>query len=117
MSKKTIAKEAVNALYKLTNPLNCFLAACYDIFNSVDSLEYNPNTKVDSYLSVFNSQFTSQKATNRKHKRIQIYLFIKKRLNILFKCLTYKEYRIWLFNVLTDKDWYKRKLIQFGIKK
>jgi len=27
LSKKTNAKEAVNALDKLTNPLNCFLAA------------------------------------------------------------------------------------------
>ena len=117
LSKKTNSKNAVNTLNKLTNPLNCFLAVCYEVFNKVESLEYNPNTKVDSYLSIFNSQFTNQKATNRKHKRIQIYLFIKKRLNILFKCLIYKEYRIWLFNVLIDKDWYNQKLIQFGIKK
>ena len=41
LSKKTNAKDAVNALDKLTNPLNCFLAACYEVFNKVDSLEYN----------------------------------------------------------------------------
>ena len=113
LSKKTNAKDAVNTLNKLTNPLNCFLAACYEVFNKVESLEYNPNTKVDSYLSVFNSQFTSQKATNRKHKRIQIYLFIKKRLNTLFKCLIYKVYRLWLFEKLSSLDFYKRRL---GIK-
>ena len=117
LSKKTNAKDAVNTLDKLTNPLNYFLATCYEVFNNVESLEYNNTKKVVSYLSVFNSQFTNPKATKRKHKRIQIYLFIKKRLNILFKCLIYREYRIWLFNVLTDKNWCKRKLTQLGIKK
>ena len=41
LSKKTNAKDAVNTLNKLSHPLNCFLAACYEVFNSVDSLEYN----------------------------------------------------------------------------
>jgi hypothetical protein len=117
LSKKTNAKDAVNTLDKLTNPLNCFLAACYEVFNSVDSLEYNNTKKVAFYLSVFNSQFTNRKTTKRKHKRIKIYLFLKSRLNILYKFITYKEYRVWLFNLLTDKNWYKEKGIQLGIKK
>jgi hypothetical protein len=117
LSKKTNAKDAVNALDKLANPLNCFLAACYEVFNSVDSLEYNNTKKVAFYLSVFNSQFTNRKTTKRKHKRIKIYLFLKSRLNILYKFITYKEYRVWLFNLLTDKNWYKEKGIQLGIKK
>ena len=33
----------------------------------------------------FNSQFLNPKATKKKHKRIKIYLFIKSRLNILYK--------------------------------
>ena len=45
LSKKTNAKDAVNTLDKLTNPLNCFLAACYEVFNAVDSLEYNKTQK------------------------------------------------------------------------
>ena len=49
LSKKTNAKEAVNTLDTLSHPLNCFLAACYEVFNSVDSLEYN-NTKKASFL-------------------------------------------------------------------
>ena len=49
LSKKTIAKDAVNTLNKLSHPLNCFLAACYEIFNSVDSLEYKKN-KNDSFI-------------------------------------------------------------------
>jgi hypothetical protein len=116
LSKKTNAKDAVNTLDKLANPLNCFLAACYEVFNTVDSLEYNNTTKTASYLSVFNSQFTDRKTTKRRHKFIKTYLFLKFRLNIIYKSIIYKEYRVWLFNLLTDKNWYKRKLIQLGIK-
>jgi hypothetical protein len=116
LSKKTNAKAAVNALDKLTNPLNCFLAACNEVFNSVESLEYNNTSKTASYLSVFNSQFSDRNKTSRRHKRIKIYLFIKLRLNIILKSIIYKEYRVWLFKRVTDKNWYKEKLIQFGIK-
>jgi hypothetical protein len=117
LSKKTNAKAAVNALDKLSHPLNCFLAACYEVFNKVDSLEYNNTKKAASYLSVFNSQFTSRKTTKIRHKLIKTYLFLKSRLNILYKSIIYKEYRVWLFKRVTDKNWYKKKIIQFGIKK
>jgi hypothetical protein len=117
LSKKTNAKDAVNILYKLSHPLNCFLAACYEVFNKVDSLEYNKTTKTDSYLRDFNSQFTNPIPTKRQSKYIKIYLFIKIRLKIILKSIVYKEYRVWLLKILTDKNWCKRKLIQLGIKK
>ena len=115
LSKKTSAKAAMNTLDKLTNPLNCFLAACYEVFDRLDSLEYNKTTKTASYLRDFNSQFVNP--IPPRHKLINIYLFIRLRLIIILKCMIYKEYRVWLLNLLTDKDWFKRKLIQFGIKK
>jgi ribosomal protein L10 len=104
LSKKTNANAAVNTLDKLSQPLNCFLAACYEVFNKVDSLEYTNTKKAASYLSIFNSQFTNRKRTKRKHNRIKIYLFIKSRVNILYKSIIYKEYRVWLFKRLTDKN-------------
>ena len=117
LSKKTNAKDAVNALNNLTNPLNCFLAACYEVFNAVDSLEYNNTKNAASYLSTFNSQFTNRQTTKIRHKRIKIYLFIKFRVNILYKSIIYKEYRVWLFKRVTDKNWYKEKGILLGIRK
>ena len=117
LSKKTNAKAAVNVLDKLTNPLNCFLAACYEVFNKVESLEYNKTKNSASYLNVFNSQFSNRQTTKIRHKRIKIYLFIKNRLNIIYKSIMYKEYRVWLFKRLTDKNWYNEKGIQLGIKK
>ena len=116
LSKKTSAKDAANSLNTLNHPLNCFLATCHEVFNSVASLEYNNTTKTAAYLSDFNSQFANPKATYRKHKRIQIYLFLKQRLTIIYQCIIYKEYRVWLFKRLTDKNWYKEKGIQLGIR-
>ena len=117
LSKKTNAKKAMNTLDKLTHPLNCFLAACYEVFNAVDSLEYNNTKNTASYLNVFNSQFSNRQTTKIRHKRIKIYLFIKSRVNILYKAAIYKEYRVWLFKRVTDKNWYKEKGIQLGIRK
>ena len=61
--KKTNAKDAVNTLNNLTNPLNCFLAACNEVFNNVGSLEYNITKKTTSYLSVFSNQFNDREKT------------------------------------------------------
>jgi hypothetical protein len=115
LSKKTNAKDAVNTLDKLSQPLNCFLAACCEVFNNVYSLEYNKTKNAASYLNVFNSQFSNIQTTKIRHKRIKIYLFIKNRLNIIYKSIMYKEYRVWLFKRVTDKNRYK-KIIQLGIK-
>ena len=106
LSKKTSAKDAMNKLDKLKYPLNCFLAACHEVFNRVDSLEYNNTKMTASYLNVFNSQFTKPVLKRIRDKRISIYLFISSRLNILYKSLIYKEYRVWLFRRLTDKNRY-----------
>ena len=75
LSKKTNAKDAVNTLNKLSHPLNCFLAACYEVFNRVDSLESTKQQKLASYLSEFNSQFTNPIPIKRQSTHIRfIYL-------------------------------------------
>jgi len=117
LSKKTNAKEAVNALDKLTNPLNCFLAACYEIFNKVDSLVYTNTKMTVSYLKIFNGQFDNPTSTKKRRKRVKTYIFIKSRLNILYKSVIHKKYRVWLFKRLSDVNWYKEKLVQLGFKK
>ena len=116
LSKKTNAKEAINTLKTLSHPLNCFLATCYEVFNSADSLEYNNTKKTTSYLGIFNSQFTDPKTTKRKHKRIKIYLSIKSTLIFCFKCIFYKQHRNLLFSRLLDRSWRKEKLTQLGFK-
>lgn len=116
LSKKTNAMAAVDGLDKLSHSLHCFLAACYEVFDSVESLAYTPTKKVSFYLRTFTDQFTNPKATQRRHKRIKWYQFIKTRVALLYKAMLFQEYRVWLFHLLTDKNWYKRKLVQLGIK-
>ena len=117
LSKKTNAKDAVHSLDKLTYPLNCFLAACYEVFNTVESLEYNPTARTASYLSVFNSQFSNPDKFKKRQNRVKRYLLIKVKLNFYFKCIFYAEFRDLLFVRLKDRKWRKEKRIQFGIKK
>ena len=117
LSKKTSAKATMNTLDKLKYPLNCFLSACYEVFNRVNSLEYNKTTKTALYLRDFNSQISNPIRAKTRSTYIKIYLFIKIRFSIILKSIIYKEYRVYLFNLLTDKDWQKRKLVQLGIKK
>lgn len=115
LSKKTNSLDAVNSLNKLRHPLNCFLAACYEIFNKVKSIEYKKNAKTAFYLRNFKNQFT--KPIRKQSKCNQLYFFTKRGLYILCKASIYKEYRVFLFKSLTDKNWWKEKRIQLGFKK
>ena len=105
LSKKTNAKAAIQTLDRLSPPLNSFLAACYEVFDKPASLEYHSTTKTASYLSVFKSQLSNSRKTKRRQNRMRAYLFIKTRLKLLYKAIWYKEYLLWLFKRLTDKQW------------
>jgi hypothetical protein len=108
LSKKTNAKDAVNALDKLINPLNCFLASCYEVFNTVDSLKYNNTKMTASYLSIFNSQFINREKTKRQHNRFRTFLRVKLNLIFLYNCTFRKEYRSYLSKIVIDKIWHKK---------
>ncbi len=116
LSKKTNAKRVMIAFDKLTNPVNCFLATCYEVFNKVDSLKYIKTKNTVLYLNVFKSQFNNSKKTTTRYKRIKKYLTLKYRINLIYKSFLHKDYRVYLYNRVTDKNWYKEKLIRLGIK-
>ena len=112
LSKKTNAQQAVNNLYKLKKPLHYFLAGCYEVFNSPDSLQYIKTRKTAAYVKRFKNQFANTKKVRRKRLIIKNYLALKLFLYTLYRCLVYKEYTIWLLHKMTDKNWYKKKLTQ-----
>ena len=107
LSKKTNAKEAVNTLKKLTYPLNCFLAACYEVFNNVDSLEYYKTVKTETYLTSFKNYLSDSKKGKRNYYRIKCYLFIKSRITVFCRFILHKEYRVGVLKIVIDKNWYK----------
>ena len=110
LSKKTNAQEATSKLNKLKKPLQCFLAACYEVFNSPDSLVYPKTKKTAAYLKRFKKQLTNTIQVKRKRLVIKNYLAIKLFFYTLYKCMIYREYTIWLFYKITDKNWYRKKL-------
>ena len=103
LSKKTSAKDAMTKLNKLIHPLNCYLASCYEVFDRIDSLEYNKTKKTAYYLDVFNSQLTNHKTTKIRHKIISTYFLINSKLNALYKSIISKEYRVWLLKRFKTK--------------
>ena len=117
LSKKTNAQQAVNKLDKLKKPLHCFLAGCYEVFNSPDSLQYIKTRKTAAYVKQFKKQFANTKKVRRKRLIIKNYLALKLFLYTLYRCLVYKEYTIWLLHKMTDKNWYKEKFNFLTAKK
>ena len=110
LSKKVSAKNAVNTISSLKNPLHCFLAACGEVFNNPDSLEYTQTKKTKAYLNMFKELFTNPKKVNRRIARIKTYLYLKYVLGFLYNGIFYKKYRSWLFLLVIDPSFWKRKL-------
>ena len=117
LSKKTNANTAFNKLNQLKNPLNCFLATCFEVFNKPETLQYNTTNEIKKYLHIFNKHLIDNDLRNRKYKKTEIKLFIKSRLRIIYKSIFNKAHRSWLIKRTTDKNWHQEKLIQIGLKK
>ncbi|TXD46681.1 nucleotidyltransferase family protein [Polaribacter sp. IC073] len=117
LSKKTPVINAFDHFETLKNPLNCFAASCHIVFGSVQSLKYEKTKETEAYLSKFLNDLKHQERTKKEYVKIDRKLFIKTRLNIIKKSLFNKEYRQWLMNRTSDKNWQREKLIQLRIKK
>ena len=117
LSKRTNAIVAFDKFNKLKKPLNCFLAICYEVFNSPKSLEYNNTNEIETYLNTFDAYLNDIILRNKHYKKTRRKLFIKTRLDIIYKSFFNKDHRNWLIKRTTDKNWYKEKLVQVGLKK
>ena len=117
LSKKTIAKNTFKKFNRLEHPLNCFLASCFEVFNKTKTLQYTSSKKIEKYLIVFNKFLNNRGLYSNNYEKIINKKAILLRFTIIYKSFFYKEYRVWLFKRITDKNWQKEKLIQLGIKK
>jgi hypothetical protein len=117
LSKRTCAKTSFDSFNKLKNPLNCFLASCFEVFNKVNSLHYSEDLETKAYLKHFNNQLENDSFRQQHHNKTKTNLFIKERLNIIKDSLFDKEKRNWLLKRTTDKNWQREKLVQLGLKK
>ena len=110
LSKKVSAKNAVNTISKLSHPLHCFLAACGEVFNTPDSLEYTKTKKTKAYLALFKEQFTNPRKANSLNARIKLYNSIKLIFSTLYKAIVYKKHRVWLFYYILELNYLKEHL-------
>jgi len=120
LSKKTNAKKAFLEFNALKHPLHCFLASCYEIFNKPKTLHCISSKKTEKYINSFYKLLFDRKLAEKTYekteKRRKNIILIRK-YKIIFKSFFQKEYRVWLFKRITDKNWQKRQLVKLGIKK
>ncbi len=107
LSKKVSAKNAVNTISSLNNPLHCFLAACGEVFNNPDSLEYTQTKKTKAYLNMFKELFTNPKKVNRRTTRIKTYLYLKHVLGSLCNVFSIKNTEFGCFYLLLTQPFGK----------
>ena len=117
LSKKTTAKNAFKKFNRLQHPLNCFLASCFEVFNKPKTLLYTNSKKIEEYLIVFNKNINNRHLNTKNFKEILKKKGIQHIFSIIYKSFFQKEYRVWLFKRITDKNWQKEKLVQLGIRK
>ena len=117
LSKKTTAKSAFNDFINLKNPLNCFLASCYAVFNKPSSLEYVETNETKEYIDFFTRNIENDAQSRKFHKKTETKLFIRQRLAIIYKSFFDKDHRKWLVKRTTDKNWQHEKMVQLGLKK
>jgi hypothetical protein len=117
LSKKTKSISAFDKFNKLKNPLDCFLAICNEVFNKPASLDYNSTPKTAAYIKTFNEELNDENLRAQHHKKTTRKLFIKQRLQIVYKSTFDKNFRNWLIKRLSEKTWYLEKLTQLGLKK
>ena len=114
LSRKTDTLQSIKGFNKLFDPLKSFLAICEEIFSS--SISFMKNETTEKSLAVFEKIMTDDNFRKSRSKKWNRKLFIRQRFDIISKAIFRNDYRIWLFKRLTDKTWYKEKMIQLGIK-
>lgn len=96
LSKKTDSLKAISSLNGLRTPLNCFLFACYEIFNKVDTLKFKKTKNALKYNRLFKKQLHNNLYTKLRFSIVNLYIFIRLRTSFLFKSIIYKDYRVLL---------------------
>ena len=109
LSKQTVAGIAMGSLQTLKEPLECFVATTFEVFNRPKSLQYISTKATTIFLKRFQTQFSNPAKTKRKHRTLKIKILLQIRLEILWEAVFDRKTRIWLFYRLSDPKWYQEK--------
>jgi len=115
LSKKTVAKNAFKKFNRLENPLNCFLASCFEVFNKPVSLQYTCSKKIKKYLDLFYKYINDRKLAEQKNKKTYKKETRKKLISYRFRIILYsffyRKYTSHLVKKILNRFWRKEKLI------
>ena len=115
LSKKTTAKNAFKKFNRLENPLNCFLASCFEVFNKPVSLQYTCSKKIKKYLDLFYKYINDRKLAEQKNKKTYKKETRKKLISYRFRIILYsffyRKYTSHLVKKILNRFWRKEKLI------
>lgn len=103
LSKKTNALQYFSQFKRLKHPLNCFLASCYQVFNEIDSLEYQSTPETEKYLEDFNTYLVEDQKRIKYYKKTQKRLSLVRRKDFIMKTIFQKDFRKWFFNDVKGK--------------
>lgn len=110
LSKKTTVSNAFGELPRLKNPLTCFVALCFEVFNEPTSLHYVKTLETQKYVSDFYELLHDAVLRNSFQKKMARKLFIQFRLAIIYKAVFDGAHRTWLLQRVSDKHWWREKL-------
>jgi hypothetical protein len=102
ISKKIDIKNYLYNLNEFNNPINCFIAANNELFNS--SVPFIKNKKTEKYVNNYMKLLNASNSYRKKnHKRTSLYLVFSSKIRIVIKSFYKKDYRNWLFEKIANK--------------
>lgn len=116
LSTKCNSLKAAENFDQLFNPLNNYLANTQKAFNS-QSIQFKLTENSKKHTTDFFFLLENPSIAKKRRKKTSLNLFLKERLSIVQKSISDKKTRLWLFKRLTDKQWYKEKMVQLGFIK
>jgi hypothetical protein len=109
LSKKTNAKNAFDQFHRIKNPLNCFLAASFQILNEPKSLQYQTTKETKKYLDTFNLELDNAKLREKRRVKIRLKRYIKNQFRAMNMLFFDKIHRASVYKQVTEKGWAKKK--------
>ena len=102
LSMKINSLSFIDKFNLLFHPLNNYIALCNKTLGQVSTLKHKTTKKSLKALTINNKLLESYSFRKKNEKKWNNYLFLKIRLEIVFKSLYKNEYRVWLIKRLIN---------------
>ncbi len=115
LSQITDTLDSISKYPLLFTPLNNFLALCNKTFQN-KSFSFKKDDESQESIALYNKILEDTRYGKKYIKKNKTKIFLKSRLRFILKSFTRKDYAYWIVRRITDKTWYKEKMIQLGLK-